>query len=58
MNDAVFRPPRQSRVTLPNAMQQKPAGSLMQDPAIILIVALAISFVMLAIVTGWLLIQG
>lgn len=58
MNDAVFRHPRQSRATLPNAMQQKPAGPLQQDPAIILIAALAISFVMLAMVTGWLLIQG
>lgn len=58
MNDVVFRPSRQPRVTLPQAAERQSSGSLLQDPAIILIIALGISFVTLVMVTGWLLIQG
>ncbi|MEE4251076.1 MAG: hypothetical protein V2I38_10845 [Alcanivoracaceae bacterium] len=57
MNNVVFRPSGQPRVTLPNSEEQQPAG-LLQDPAIILIAALGISLVMLVTAIGWLLIQG
>jgi hypothetical protein len=58
MNDVVFRPTRQPRVTLPQSGESQPSGSLLQDPAIILVIALGISFVTVVMVTGWLLIQG
>lgn len=58
MNNVVFRPSRQPRVTLPQPAESRSSGSLSQDPAIILIIALGISFVTLAMVTGWLLIQS
>ncbi len=58
MNDVVFRPSRQPRVTLPQAAESRSSGSLIQDPAIILVIALGISFVTLIMVIGWLLIQG
>ena len=58
MNDVVFRPSRQPRITLPQAAEQQSGSSLLQDPAIILLVALGISFVTLVLATGWLLIRG
>lgn len=58
MNDVVFRPTRQPRVTLPQTAEKHSGGSLPQDPAIILLVALGISFVTLVLATGWLLIRG
>ncbi|MCK5875951.1 MAG: hypothetical protein KAG82_14740 [Alcanivoracaceae bacterium] len=58
MNDVVFRPTRQPRVTLPQDAVNRPGSSRQQDPAIILIVALGLSFVTLVLATGWLLIRG
>ena len=58
MNDVVFRPARQPRITLPQAVEKHSGSSLLQDPAIILLVALGISFVTLVLATGWLLIRG
>ena len=58
MNDVVFRPSRHPRVTLPQDAESHSSGSLLQDPAIILVIALGIAFVTLVMVTGWLLIQG
>ena len=58
MNDVVSRPSRQPRVTLPQAAERQSSVSLLRDPAIILVIALGISFVTLVLVTGWLLIQG
>ena len=58
MNDVVFRPSRQSRDTLPQAAEKYSGGSLQQDPAIILLVALGVSFLTLVLATGWLLIRA
>lgn len=58
MNDVVFRPSRQPRVTLPQAAGKHSGNPLLQDPAIILLVTLGISFVTLVLATGWLLIRG
>ncbi len=58
MNDVVFRPSGHPRVTLPQDAATRPGSSRQQDPAIILIVALSISFVTLVLATGWLLIRG
>lgn len=58
MNNAVFRSSRQPDVTLPQPAGRPSGGSLLQDPAIILVIALGISFATLVMATGWLLIQG
>lgn len=60
MSEAIIQPPRHPRrATLPPATPRPSGqGSLYQDPAMILIAALGISFVTLVLVTGWLLVHG
>jgi hypothetical protein len=58
MNNVVFRSPRQHPVTTADATERKVSSSIMQDPAIILLAALTISFVMLVMATTWLMIRG
>lgn len=58
MNNVVFRPSRQPRVTLLQPADRQSSSSLLQDPAIILVIALGISFATLVMATGWLLIQS
>ena len=56
MNNVVFRSPRQQPQTMPDAGEHK--NTIAQDPAIILLAALGLSFLMLVMTTAWLLIQG
>jgi hypothetical protein len=58
MNQIVTRTSQGARLTLGSAAVQQDKRSLMQDPAMILIGALGLSFIMLLGVTGWLLIAG
>jgi hypothetical protein len=57
MSDVVFREAHRARLTLTGA-NQGAQKSLMQDPAMILIASLGLSFMMLLGVTGWLLLGG
>ena len=58
MNDVVFRPSGHPCVNIYQDAVNRPGSSRQQDPAIILIVALSISFATLVVATGWLLIRG
>ncbi|MFN3714902.1 MAG: hypothetical protein ACK4SX_14695 [Alcanivoracaceae bacterium] len=58
MSNVVFREAHQARLTLTTGASQGARKSLMQDPAMILIASLGLSFMMLLGATGWLLLGG